>query len=135
MAYMEWSDTLSVQIWEIDEQHKKLVSCINRLHQAMLDKKGKELHKEIIDEMCTYAARHFALEEMYMHRFKYADWEKHQQEHELFAREAADLKARADRGGLILTVVMLSFLKDWLKNHILGTDMKYVEHFKQHGLV
>ncbi|MBP1729405.1 MAG: hemerythrin-like metal-binding protein [Deltaproteobacteria bacterium] len=135
MAYMEWNETLSVQVREIDAQHKKLIECVNRLHQAMLDNRGKELHKEIIDEMCDYAASHFALEEMYMQRFNYAACEEHRKEHEKFAKEAAELKARADRGGLILTVVMLSFLKDWLQNHILGTDMKYVEHFKRRGLM
>jgi len=101
----------------------------------MLAQKGKELQKEIIGEMCDYAASHFALEEQYMQSFNYADSDEHRQEHAKFTAEAAELKARADRGGLILTVEILSFLKDWLKNHILGTDMKYVEHFKRHGLV
>jgi len=134
MAYIEWNDTLSVQIREIDAQHKKLIDSINRLHQAMLEQKGKDLQKEIIGEMCDYAASHFALEERYMERFNYAASEEHRREHALFTQEAAELKARADRGGLILTVEILSFLRDWLKNHILGTDMKYVEHFRQHGL-
>jgi len=134
MAYIEWNDTLSVNIGVIDEQHKKLVDSINRLHQAMLEQKGKELQREIIGDMCDYAASHFALEERYMERFNYADLAGHRLEHAKFAEEAAELKAKADRGGLILTVMILSFLKDWLKNHILGTDMKYVEHFKKHGL-
>jgi len=134
MAYIEWSDALSVQIREIDAQHKQLIDIINRLHQAMIDKKGKELQKEIISEMHDYAASHFMLEERYMRRYSFPDLEDHCREHGRFAQEVAGLKARADSGGLILSIVILALLKEWLKNHILGTDMKYVEHFKRFGL-
>lgn len=134
MAYIEWNASLSVGIARIDEQHKRMVSCINKLHQAFIDKKGPELQVEIIAEMCDYAANHFALEEELMAKSAYPGMAAHMEEHAQFTREAADLKARSDSGALILTIVLLSFLKDWLKNHILGTDMKYVTHFKRHGL-
>jgi hemerythrin len=134
MAYIEWNESLNVQIREIDDQHKKLIDSINRLHEAMINNRGKELQKTIIYEMHDYAHSHFALEELYMQRFKFEGFAEHAREHEQFALEVADLKARADRGGLILTAMILSFLKDWLHNHVLGTDMKYVAHFKQHGL-
>lgn len=134
MAYIDWNASLSVGIAGIDEQHKKLVNSINRLHQAMIDKKGPELQREIIAEMCDYAVNHFALEEGMMKSTDYPGYAAHSEEHEQFAREATDLKAKSERGELILTIVVLSFLKNWLKNHILGTDMKYVSHFKRHGL-
>jgi hemerythrin len=134
VAYFEWNASLSVGIARIDEQHKHLVNCINLLHQAFIDKKGPELQAEIISEMCDYAAHHFALEEELMAKSAFPGLAVHREEHAQFAREAADLKARSDSGALILTIVLLSFLKNWLKNHILGTDMKYVTHFKRHGL-
>jgi hemerythrin len=135
MPYLEWTDDLSVQVKEIDDQHKKMIDCINRLHEAMLENRGRELQKEIINEMYDYAHGHFALEEKYMRLCNYDGVAVHVAEHEDFTREAAELKARADRGGLVLTAMILNFLKDWLRNHILGTDMKYVEQFRRHGLV
>ena len=134
MAYIEWNASLSVGIASIDEQHKHLVNCINLLHQAFIDKKGPELQAEIISEMVAYAANHFALEEDLMEKSAFPGLAAHREEHEQFAREAAELKARSDSGAKLLTIVVLAFLKNWLKNHILGTDMKYVSHFKRHGL-
>ena len=135
MAYFEWTDELSVGMREIDEQHKKLISIINQLHGAMLANRGRELQKEIIYQMVDYAVNHFALEEKLMLSSNFPGYQAHQLEHWQFAAEAAELKGRADRDELILSLEILSLLKDWLQNHIIGTDMKYVGHFRAHGIV
>jgi hemerythrin len=70
-----------------------------------------------------------------MERFGFTGLAEHRTEHQQFAKEAADLMSRAENGSLIMTITILAFLKDWLNNHILGTDMKYVQLFKQQGLV
>jgi len=135
MAIFEWSERFSVKVREIDEQHQQLVAMINRLHDAMIANKGRELQKEIVGEMAAYAEFHFATEEKYMRQFGYAGYFEHKKEHEQFAAEAAELKARVDRGGLVLTLEVMTVLKDWLQNHILGTDMKYSGVFNANGLV
>jgi len=135
MAIFEWSERFSVKVKEIDEQHQQLVGMINRLHDAMVANKGRELQKEIVSEMAAYTEFHFATEEKYMRQFGYAGYFEHKKEHEQFAAEAAELKARVDRGGLVLTLEVMTVLKDWLQNHILGTDMKYSGVFNANGLV
>ena len=48
MAMITWSDNLSVNVGEIDMQHKKLVVMINELYDAMKIGKGKEtVQKEL----------------------------------------------------------------------------------------
>lgn len=135
MAIFEWSERFSVKVREIDEQHRHLVGMINRLHEAMVANKGRELQQEIITELVAYTGFHFATEEKYMRSFGYAGYFAHKKEHEQFAAEAAELKARVDRGGLVLTLEVMTLLKDWLQNHILGTDMKYSQLFNSKGLV
>ena len=135
MSVFEWSDRFSVKVKEIDDQHRQLIGMINRLHDAMVANKGRELQKEIVDEMVAYTEFHFATEEKYMRQFGYAGYFEHKKEHEQFTAEAAELKTRVDRGGLVLTLEVMTVLKEWLQNHILGTDMKYSALFNARGLV
>jgi hemerythrin len=131
---MEWQDNFSVNIKEIDQQHRKLVEMINSLYEAMAAKKGREAHKAIIDGMVDYAAVHFRTEDRYMTRYNYPATLTHQKEHENFTAKAMDLKERASRDGFILTLEIMNFLRDWLQNHILGTDKQYSSFFNERGI-
>ncbi len=43
MALIDWDKSLSVNVEEIDQQHKKLIAMINELNEAMRNGKGKEV--------------------------------------------------------------------------------------------
>jgi len=62
MAYIDWQDDFSVNVKEIDEQHKMLIEMINSLHEAMLANKARDLQKQTVNRMADYAIKHFALE-------------------------------------------------------------------------
>ena len=125
MGFMEWNEKFITGVKEADEQHKKLVGLINQLYDAMREGKGKEVIDAIIDELVRYADYHFKTEETLMSKYGYPELESHKREHELFVQKVQEFVEKKKKGALTLTMDVMNFLKNWLTNHILGTDKKY----------
>jgi len=132
--YMSWNDGYSVNIKEIDEQHKVLISLINQLYDAMQVGKGKEVLSTILDNMINYVGTHFSNEEKYMEDFGYPDYEKHKAEHNDFVKKTLDFQKGFSEGKIGLSVEVMFFLKEWTVSHIMGSDKKYSPFFNQKGI-
>ncbi len=144
MAFLEWDPGFSVNIVEIDQQHKNLIGFINRLRESMkppssqdaLETAIQELTTQatVINEMVEYSSYHFSTEEKYMRQYLYPDYENHKKEHEYFINKVRILKSDFDSGKAILSSRILQFLKEWLSAHILGVDKKFAPFFQSKGL-
>lgn len=135
MALMNWSDKLSVNIREIDEQHKKLVTMVNELHEAMSSGKGKEVIGKILTGLVQYVASHFATEERFMKTHSFPGYLAHKAEHDKLTKKALELQQQFQEGKPVITVEVMGFLKDWLSSHILGTDKNYAPYLNGKGVV
>lgn len=134
MALIQWNNNLSVGIAEIDGQHQKLIKLINDLNEAMKVGKGKEITGKIINELTNYTMSHFAAEEKYFAQFAYPDSDAHKSEHTQFVQKVAAFKQDFEQSRVGVTIPIMNFLSDWLKNHIMGSDKKYEPFLKSKGL-
>lgn len=135
MALITWEEKYSVNIKEIDEQHKNLVKMVNDLHEAMSVGKGKEVMGKVLQNLINYTASHFATEEKYMTMFNYPSYPQHKGEHDKFVKQVLDFQKDFNEGNKIISLDVMKFLKDWLLNHILGTDKKFGPFFNEKGLI
>jgi hemerythrin len=134
MALIQWNDNLSVGVAEIDGQHQKLVRLINDLNDAMRAGKGKEITGKIINELTNYTLSHFATEEKFFVQFAYPDTDAHKSEHAMFVQKVSAFKKDFEQSRIGVTIPIMDFLSDWLKNHIMGVDKKYEPFLKAQGL-
>lgn len=131
---IEWNQSLSLGIKEIDDQHQMLVKMINDLHQAMLDRKSQQALGEIIDGLIAYTGSHFRTEEKYFIQFEYNEATAHKLAHKEFVNKVTAFKKDFEAKKMMLSMEVMGFLKDWLIHHIMGEDRKYAPLFKSKGL-
>jgi hemerythrin len=137
MAYINWSEPFSVNIKEIDEEHKILIAMLNELHEAIIDfhSDGRNgAAKKTVAGMLDYASHHFATEEKYMLEYNFPRYAEHKKEHADFLNQALALNTKIAAGGYVFNLDIASFLRSWLSHHIMGTDKKYTSFFNEHGL-
>lgn len=134
MQLLTWNDVLSVNIEEIDVQHKRLVDLINELYRAMKEGKSREIIGNIIQELISYTKIHFGTEEKYMHKFEFSEFPAHKWKHEEFISKVADFESKFNAGKLSVSMEVMIYLTDWLVLHIQGMDKEYSNCFHQHGL-
>ena len=134
MALIDWNEDLSVNVAEIDEEHKWFAAMLNDLDEARKKGDEKEILKEILINSITYAATHFRTEEKYFVQYGYPDTENHKREHAAFIRRTAVFLEEFENGKAELTTDVMNFLGQWWQDHILGADKRYSQFFNEKGL-
>lgn len=135
MNLIAWNENLSVNIKEINEQHKKLIAMINDLNSAMGSGKGKDVMGQILSGLVEYTKTHFKREEELMQKHQYPGYLSHKALHDALTKQVVDTMNKFQEGKAIVTVEVMSFLKDWLVTHIQNTDRKYTAHLNGKGVV
>ena len=134
MALVTWKEEYSVNITEVDDQHKGLVELINQLHDAMLAGKAKEVMGKILAELVNYTLNHFATEEKYFDQHEYPEADLHKKQHADLVEQVAAVQAKHEAGERVLTIEVMNFLRDWLYEHILGSDKKFGPYLNSKGV-
>lgn len=130
MALLLWQDDLNTGIEVIDDQHRRIVSMINQLHQAQSGA-STLLVADVIDELVDYTLSHFAFEEELMEEAGYPFCAAHKRVHEVFTKRVSEYRMRFQAGEDVVDDLK-SMLSRWLFNHIRNDDKAYSMQVRQH---
>ena len=135
MDIIKWRDSYNLGIPKIDEQHKKLVEILNQLYKAMRENQAKDKMNKIISELKQYTVFHFSFEESLLQSHNYPELQGHKNIHKEFVGKIDEFRSRQLGGDSIMSIDLSRFLKDWLIDHIQGTDKEYAVYLETKGLL
>ncbi len=131
---LEWDASFATGVEKFDNAHKVLFKMVNDLHDAMQQKRSKDAIGQILNGLADYTVSHFAEEERDFAKTRYPDEAQHKQIHKKLVDQVVDLQAKFRAGENVMSQDIISFLQDWLINHIKGTDKKYGPHLNKNGV-
>jgi hemerythrin len=134
MAYIEWNDSYSVGVKEMDDQHKKLIDMINQLHEALKAGQASKEAPAILKGLVDYTHYHFDAEEKMLDKATYPGYLNQQKMHKVFITQIEKYQSDLATKSLTLGVKLNEFLKDWLISHISGEDKKYGKYMNEKGV-
>ena len=126
-----WTDDWAVGVREIDADHQRLCALAQSLHRAMLDGRSKAFVEELLARLLDYTDYHFTHEERLMTRIGYPELRQHQREHEKLRSEVRAMQARTASGEVTMTIEVMLFLMNWLKQHTAASDQRIGAYMRQ----
>lgn len=124
MKELTWDKTLSVDVPEIDEDHRRLVDLYNLLNHAVAEGDSPEYIEALTQELVACTLWHFRHEERLMLRYGYDGLAEHRAEHDDLIASAEALQRQLREQGQAVSNREVEFLEQWLVGHIFGADMR-----------
>lgn len=125
---IRWSNSYSVGVASIDEQHKALIEHINQLLNAVLDSKSQETIVTTIAFLENYIQTHFRDEENIMSEYEYPGLAAHAALHRKFIAELEELKQETREKlnrPIYLAFRIHTMILDWFTGHICKADKQF----------
>lgn len=133
--YIDWSPIYETGVRLVDDEHRQLVAILNEFHTAHVKNLGPVLAFTTLNKLVRYAEKHFSDEEGLMAKHHYPSATKHRLEHEKLLAQVFDLTGKLERRETELSLDIFDFLRGWLIDHILKTDMEMGRWLVERGEV
>jgi hemerythrin len=130
-SFFVWKEGFALGLPAVDEEHRHFFDILNRCARAAADGAAPRDLAAVLSELDTYARFHFQSEEAELERVGYPELELQRAEHRRFEAELARL-AVADSTSILQA---LGFARDWMLQHILGTDRRFVPWITKERIV
>jgi len=124
VSEIEWKPFYSINIEEIDNQHRKLVNMLNQLAGSLHKGVVNEEIGNVLKQLVEYTRDHFSAEEKLMREIEYQGYVPHKKMHQDLTDQVVVILKNIRNGKKVDVFDMMSFLQRWLINHIVEEDMK-----------
>ena len=124
MPVLVWSEDFSVNVAEIDAQHKKLCDYVNKLHAGVEARVDREDLRRLLEGLVEYTRLHFATEERLMQEHGMQPASSHRKEHGKLLRLLEDTLISISEGSHPIFYSKYDVSNDWFLAHIMNHDKK-----------
>jgi hemerythrin len=134
---VQWEAKYSLNISDIDSQHKRFFYLLDQTKCLYSENKGNLLAhvkqiKETILELEKYSITHFLMEERAMEDTHYPNFESHKAQHIKFTNEIENFITQLKNDEIIKDEIRLNdflekiirFINSWFTNHIQMKDIE-----------
>ncbi len=124
-----WRDAMCVGDPTVDEDHKHLVDLINVFEKAIVGDVDHKRVARVLLGLVDYTGQHFAREEQLQLAIRYPYHESHRRSHRDVLKKLSDIVTEysvAPAGPARDRMVrdLANFLKEWLVDHIIQSDLR-----------
>ena len=125
-ADLQWRDTYSLGIREIDEQHRVLIGNFATIEEAIRQGRNWSTVYFHVTNLKEFARFHFTCEEALMRLFGFPDLRLHAAEHAHFFKVLTEIERHSINKSIEKDLV--KFLLMWMTKHIVGSDREFAKH-------
>ncbi len=126
-----WKEEYNTGLPEIDAQHQRLFELGSEIFSLVNSKDGADHYDEIVailDDLREYTIYHFDFEEKYQLSIDYENYDEHKILHDNLIDKLTNIETEnIDSMQGTVMIHLLDFIANWIGNHILKEDFKYLE--------
>ncbi len=141
--FISWRDDWRLGIELLDQQHRVLADCLNRLVRQCActadageqdQEEARQRLGELLDELYCKARQHFSNEETMMLEQGYPGYASHLQEHVMLLAELkSTFITRFEQGCCHVDPSVFKALKSWFIVHVIRSDREFANFIRNHS--
>ena len=135
MAQLQWTDSYSTGLAEVDDDHHRLLEIINRIDAAISDGSGEDVVGSVLKEALEYSEHHYKHEESLMAKHGFPGLKEHSAMH---ATSLTKIKSMCDGHAsgdpAVTPTAVHHYLSSWFAKHFLGADSQFKRYLFEQGI-
>ncbi len=112
----------------IDADHRRLMTLIGKLNEAIVQGYDRTLTLGLLDGLINYTSWHFRHEERLMQISDYPHTDDHKRDHRHLVEQVLTIQRDIQENHSNVSSQLMLFLLNWLNEHIHAVDQKLADH-------